>query len=124
MERYDVKKTALAVVLAGAMLLGGCADGKAPVPSTTAPITQPTQSDAGEQITEPMVTEPSVTAPEAGSISYEQYLALDEDTQAAYSDGFETTDAFFAWLSEAQKAYYATMPTSDGSGEGLEDWDE
>ena len=118
MNRFHVKKTALAVLLAGTMALSGCNDGEAPVPSTTAPVTQPTQ----ELVVE-LPTNPQVEIPEAGSIGYEAYLALDEEAQAAYGDGFESTDAFFEWLSEAQTAYYATMPTSDGGEEGLEDWE-
>ena len=72
-----------------------------------APENEPTQDAPAE--TEPeeeiIVTEPEVDAPEPGSITYEEYLALEVEVQQAYYEKFETPDAFFEWLNEAEKVY-------------------
>ena len=100
-------------------------------PTQTA--TQPTQATQAE-MTEPefvIETIPEIIAPEAGSLSYEEYLALDVDTQQAYYNNFDTSDGFFLWLDEAQAAYEATQEaTTDQDNdigifieEGVEDWE-
>ena len=57
-------------------------------------------------------TEPEVDAPEPGSITYEEYLALEVEVQQAYYDKFETPDDFFAWFNAAKaEQEAATEPT-------------
>ena len=79
-----------------------------------APENEPTQDAPAE--TEPeeeiIVTEPEVDAPEPGSITYEEYLALEVEVQQAYYDKFETPDDFFAWFNAAKaEQEAATEPT-------------
>lgn len=62
-----------------------------------------TEPEATEE--EIIETEPEVDAPKAGSITYEEYLALEVEVQQAYYEKFETPDAFFEWLNEAEKVY-------------------
>lgn len=128
MNRNSYQKAAAAVmtaVMAGSLLVGCNQEPEetriAPVVTTTAPTTVPTTQPA--ETTIPMETEPPVEAPEAGSISYEAYLELEVEVQEAYYESFESADAFFAWLDEAQAAYEATKPTSSGMEEGVEDWE-
>lgn len=137
----NLKKKAAAAVIAAVMaggLLTGCTNEPVetkpnPTVTTTAPTTVPTAEPATVPTTEPeetvseetvpMDTEPLVEAPEAGSISYEEYLELEVEVQEAYYESFENADAFFAWLDEAQAAYEATKPTSSHFEEGVEDWE-
>lgn len=145
----NLKKKAAAAVIAAVMaggLLTGCTNEPVetkpnPTVTTTAPTTVPTAEPATVPTTEPatvpttepeetvseetvpMDTEPLVEAPEAGSISYEEYLELEVEVQEAYYESFENADAFFAWLDEAQASYEATKPTSSHFEEGVEDWE-
>ena len=68
------------------------------------PENEPTQDTQAE--TEPeeeiIVTEPEVDAPEPGSITYEEYLALEVEVQQAYYEKFETPDDFFDWFNAAK----------------------
>ncbi len=129
MNKIAMKLTA---VLAAGILCGCTA---APAETTTDPTTEPVVTTVPPTVpttvpeetypeeTLPMETIPVVEAPAPGSISYEEYLELDVDVQQAYYESFASSDAFFLWLEEAQAAYEATRPTSNGMEEGVEDWE-
>ena len=88
-----------------------------------APEKEPTQDAPAE--TEPeeeiIETEPEVDAPEPGSITYEEYLALEVEVQQAYYEKFETPDDFFAWMNAAKaEQETATEPQPTVGSENVE----
>lgn len=144
--------TVLAVLL-GVLLLLTLTDQRFPhkapgIEPTVAPETVvndpvPTVTDAIEEViaeeseeTEPYIeiTLPEVDAPEAGSITYQEYLTLPLEVQQAYYENFESPDAFFDWLSDAEAVYEAEKNATEATipedsdiyieeGE-LEEWEE
>lgn len=141
----------VAAVMATALL--GCKAKEEPKATEPAAQTEATEAPAVAEPeaveTEPEVTEeemiietePEVDAPEAGSITYEEYLALEVLVQQAYYEKFDTPDDFFAWLNDAKAENEATTAPTDttepttqdpetGSSEGgivveegVEDWE-
>ena len=98
--------------------------------------TEPEATETVPETTEEEIieTEPEVDAPEPGSITYEEYMALEVEVQQAYYEKFETPDAFFAWLNEAEKVYESEKEAAEETepkdsdivieeGE-VEDWEE
>lgn len=66
-------------------------------------------------------TEPEVDAPEPGSITYEEYMALEVEVQQAYYEKFETPDDFFTWLNAAKaEQEAATEPQPTVGSENVE----
>ncbi len=83
---------------------------------TDAPETLPEETE--EEIF--IETEPEVDAPEAGSITYAEYLALDVEVQQAYYNKFASPEDFFLWLNAAKAEHEAStepQPTT-GSEDG------
>ena len=143
----------VAAVMATALL--GCKakeEPKATEPTTAteiveAPVSaepEATQSETEAMDEEVIIeTEPEVEAPEAGSITYEEYLALEVLVQQAYYEKFDTPDDFFVWLNAAKAEYESATeqqptigaveeeteePTTSSGGiyiedEGVEDWE-
>ena len=104
------------------------------IPETELPETFPTETAAENKTeateiepveTEPeeteeeiiIETEPEVDAPEAGSITYKEYLALPVEVQQAYYNKFESPDAFFLWLQEAKAEHDAATEPSETFGD-------
>ena len=140
----------LAAVLAMAGMMAGCkqeqkqetqavettAATEAVVTTVPEETTAPVETTLPEE-TEVIVTFPEVEAPEAGSITYAEYLELTAQEQQAYYENFESVDAFFAWLNPAKEEYaeYLATQAADGNDgeenespiivgeESLEEWE-
>ena len=118
----------VAAVMATALL--GCKakeEPKATEPATQTEVTEapavaePETVETEPEATEAVVaeTEPEVDAPEAGSLTYEEYLALEVEMRESYYESFATADDFFAWLDSAKAEYEAvTEPTEVVGSEG------
>lgn len=99
-------------------------------PTAVEPEAEPeiTEAEQEETETEPeateediIETEPEVDAPEPGSITYEEYLALEVEVQQAYYEKFETPDDFFAWMNAAKaEQETATEPQPTVGSENVE----
>ena len=145
----------LALLLVATMMttvLLGCKSKEEPVATepTAAPTDAPATVEPEIMETEPeateeeviIVTTPEVDAPEPGSITYEEYMALEVEVQQAYYEKFETPDDFFAWLNAAKAEQEAATeqqptigavdeeteePTTSSGGfiedENVEDWE-
>ena len=86
--------------------------------------TEPEATETVPETTEEEIieTEPEVDAPEPGSITYEEYLALEVEVQQAYYEKFETPDDFFAWMNAAKaEQEAATEPQPTVGFEEVED---
>ena len=123
MNKINMK---LGGLLASVLLICGCT--AAPAATTMSTDTLPT-TDMTTPATSLSVEEShmdfqlEMNVPEAGSISYEEYLSLDVEVQQSYCASFSDMDDFFNWLEEAQIAYMVTTPTYGDFEEGIEDWD-
>lgn len=142
MNRFTCKMkrtiTLLATLLALSVVFSGC---KQETPATE-PVTEPVAvtepvvatepeatvaTEVPEEIEIEIETFPEVDAPEVGSITYEEYLALEVEVQQAYYESFENPDAFFEWLNDAKEEYNASAETvkifgaDDHSGEVQQD---
>ena len=77
--------------------------------ATEVPVTTvPEETTMPEEI-EVIITIPEVEAPEAGSITYAEYLELSAEEQQAYYENFDTVDAFFKWMDAAKAEYEAAV---------------
>lgn len=151
MNRFTCKMkrniTLLAALLALSVVFSGCKQETPATEPATEPVavTEPVvatepeataATEVPEEIEIEIETFPEVDAPEAGSITYEEYLALEVEVQQAYYEGFENPDAFFAWLNDAKAEYEAatepleTVAPDDNTDSGIyiedesvEDWE-
>ena len=114
MNKRNQKMLALmAAVLSVAAMMAGCGQKAAQESQVTVPVTEVPETAAPEETTLPVemeavVTVPEVEAPEAGSITYVEYLELTAEEQQVYYENFETPDAFFAWMDSAKAEYEAS----------------
>ena len=63
-------------------------------------------------------TPPNGELPAAGSMSYEEYMALDSKAQQAYYESFATPEAFFEWFNKAKSEYEAKDDSIEIDGNG------
>lgn len=119
----------LTVVLFVAAMMAGCGQKADQEPQTveSAPATEASvMTTTPEEMTLPeemeiIETFPEVEAPEAGSITYAEYLDLTVEEQQAYYENFETPDAFFAWLNPAMAEYAASTEHEETYGNNQEE---
>ena len=65
------------------------------------------------------VTEPEVNAPEAGSLSYGEYLESPVDMQQADYENFESPEDFFEWMDTAKEEYEESISPDETLPDGI-----
>ena len=76
--------------------------------------TAPTQNQQPAQNQQP--TEAPTLPPAGTKLTYAQYMAMTTSQQQEYFKSFDTVDAFYEWLEEAETEYEKNQNTVTGDG--------